>query len=90
MDVNIIEDEKNRFVFEFLSHDHTVLLLVKDHLKDNEDVKLLTFSVGHPETGKPFFVLETKKNNAKKLFLNSLSEIEKSLQKIQKDFEKKL
>ncbi len=90
MDVNIVEESKNRFVFELLSHDHTVLLLVKEALQENDDVKLLTFSVGHPETGKPLFILETKKNDAKKLFLQSLNDIEKNLQKLQKDFEKKL
>ncbi len=90
MDVNIVEESKNRFVFELLSHDHTVLLLVKEALQDNDDVKLLTFSVGHPETGKPLFILETKKNDAKKLFLQSLNEVEKNLQKLQKEFEKKL
>ncbi len=90
MDVNIVEESKNRFVFELLSHDHTVLLLVKEALQNNDDVKLLTFSVGHPETGKPLFILETKKNDAKKLFLQSLNDIEKNLQKLQKEFEKKL
>ncbi len=90
MDVNVVEESKNRFVFEILSHDHTVLLLLKEQLQDNDDVSLLTFSVGHPETGKPLFILETKKEDAKKLFLESLNEIEKNLQKLQRDFEKKI
>jgi len=59
MEINILEDKKNRFVFEVEGMDHTFLNILKNELWNDNNVKVATYSIKHPETSRPKFILET-------------------------------
>lgn len=81
MEMNAIEDTKNKLVFEMEGAGHTVCNLLKNELKDDKNVKTAAYNIDHPLTGKPKILVETKGT------VNPRTSVKKALKKIDKDFD---
>lgn len=86
MELNIIEDKKGRFVFEIDGMGHTFLNMLKNELWNDSHVKVATYSIKHPQTSKPKFVLETDGDESSKTALSSaIGRLKKLSEKFKKE-----
>ena len=59
MQLNILEDKKNRLVFEIEGMGHTYLNMLKTEMWNDDHIKVATYSIKHPQVSKPKFIVET-------------------------------
>ena len=71
MEFNVLEDKKNRFVFEIEGMGYTYLNMLKSELWNDGHVKVATYAVKHPQVSKPKFILETDGDESPKTALTS-------------------
>ena len=59
MKINVLENTSKKLIFELEGLDHTFCNALKDELRNNPGVSIVTYSISHPLTGKPKFFIET-------------------------------
>ncbi len=89
MELKVLEEKKNRLVFELTGETHTVCRALQKELWQDEHVKAAGYDVEHPLINKPHFVLETDGADPKKTVVSALKRVEKDIQKF-KELAKKL
>lgn len=90
MQLNVLESEAKRAVVELTGTDHTVLLLVRDQLEQDPDVKLVTFAVDHPLVGTPKLIVETTRKKPQTAILDAIAALREQLADVEKQLDKKL
>ncbi len=85
MNIKIVEDKKNRLVFEMPGLNQTVPNLLRSELWNNEETKNTGYHVTHPIAGHPIFVLETKSKEARKVLDEAIKGIVKQLESARED-----
>jgi len=76
MEINFIEKTKHRILFEIKGVDHTFCNMLKEELWNNSDVKSCSYRTKHPLISVPTFIIETSKNDAIKVVLDTIKRIE--------------
>ncbi len=87
MEINIIEEDKKRMVFEIKGETHTLANLLEKELWKDENVKAAGYNVAHPLIGIPRMVVET---NTKTTPREAVEDAIKRLKKQNADFQKAL
>ena len=87
MEIKIIEEKKNKIVFE-LDETHTFCNLLKKELQNDNNVKIATYSIDHPLIGKPRFIVETSGTDIKKTLIDAAKRIGKVSDKFAEEFKK--
>lgn len=59
MEIDIVEDEENKFVFKLVGSGHTFCNALKDELTNDDDVDIATYTIKHPLVAEPKFFVET-------------------------------
>ncbi len=59
MEIKVLEDGKNRLVFELHGEDTTICNAVKAELNKDKHVKAASFKIEHPLIGVPKMLVET-------------------------------
>lgn len=59
MEIKVLEETKNRMVFEIPGESHTLCNALKNELWKDAHVKLATYSIKHPLIGIPKMIVET-------------------------------
>jgi len=90
MEIKIIEDEKNKFVFEVKDVSHGFCNMLKEQLLQDDHVKIATYKVEHPLVNIPRFLVETDGADPKKCVADAVKKLKSFVEKIQKDFAKEL
>jgi DNA-directed RNA polymerase subunit L len=86
MKFNVIEETKNRLVFELEDESHTFCNILKTELNKVKGVEAAAYDIDHPLTGKPKFLIETKGIEPRKAIKEAL----KNITAIAKDFKKEV
>ena len=86
MEFNVLEESKNKIVFELRGETHTFSNLLKEELKKVKGVTLATYRIDHPLVGIPQFLIETKGTEPRKAIKEAL----KNVKALAKDFQKKV
>jgi DNA-directed RNA polymerase subunit L len=81
MEVKILEEKKNRLVFNIEGDGSTIANMLKKELWNDEHTKTAGFSVEHPLINVPTFVLETDGADPKKTVSAAVKRISKDLEK---------
>ncbi len=81
MELNVLENKKNRIVVEIHGVDHTFCNALKQELWNDKNVTVSTYNISHPLVGVPKFIVESK-SEAKTSLLDAV----KRIQKKNKDF----
>jgi len=89
MEINVIEDKKNKIVFELDCATHTFCNMLKAELQNDDNVKIATYSIAHPLVGKPRFIVESS-GEAKKALTDAAKRIGKLSEKFISDFKKEV
>jgi len=82
MEVNIVEEKKNRLVFEITGEGHTMSNALRKELLNDEHVKVAAYTIDHPLIEVPRFVLETDGADPKKTLSAAAKRVQKDLEKI--------
>ncbi len=82
MEVNIVEEKKNRLVFEIAGEGHTLSNALRKELWNDEHVKVAAYTIDHPLIEVPRFVLETDGADPKKTLVAAAKRVQKDLEKI--------
>ena len=83
MELNIIEDKKERFVFELKGETHTFCNILRKELWNDKHVKVASYNIEHPLIGIPKIIIET---DGKESPRKALSEAVKRIKKVNDAF----
>lgn len=75
MQINIIEQKKNRMVFEIEGLDHTVSNLLVDELWLDKEIESAAYNIEHPLVGIPKFIVETAKKDPKAVVSDAIARL---------------
>ncbi len=81
MDVKILEEKKNRLVFNIEGDGATIANMLKKELWNDEHVKTSGFNVEHPLINVPTFIVETDGADPKKTVSAAIKRIAKTVEK---------
>ena len=81
MEINIVEEKKNKLIFEITGEGHTLSNILRKELWNDEHVKTAAYTIDHPLIEKPRFVLETDGADPKKTLIAAAKRVQKELEK---------
>lgn len=84
MELKIVEEKKNRFVFKIVGEGHTLCNALKQELLQDDKVKLATYAVEHPLINEAQFILETDGTEPRKTVSSAIKRLDKTLEKLGK------
>lgn len=86
MEIKVLEDKKNRFVFEVDGMGHTYLNLLKTELWNDSHVKVATYAIKHPQASKPKLILETDGDESPRAAISgAVGRLKKISEKLKKE-----
>ncbi|MCF7872180.1 DNA-directed RNA polymerase subunit L [Candidatus Woesearchaeota archaeon] len=83
MEIKVVEDKANRFVFEIEGLGHTFCNALKDELRNDSSVTVAAYNITHPLSGVTKFFVETEKSSKPRDVLDNAL---KALKKHNNDF----
>lgn len=86
MEFTVLEESKNRLVFQLKGENHTFCNILKEELCHLKNVKAATYKIDHPLIGVPTFLVETEGIEPRKAIKDAL----KNLRKKAEDFKKEV
>jgi len=91
MEIKVVEDKKNRIVFEVEGEDHTFCNMIKKELWNDNHVKISTYNIDHPMIGKPKMIVETDGDEEpRKALTEAAKRVGKDLEKFRSEFSKEI
>ncbi len=88
MELKILEQGKNRLVFEIHGESHTLCNALKEELRKNKNVAVASYFVAHPDIDVPTFTVETRGTEPKKALLDAVKGLRKQNEIFLKAFKK--
>jgi len=85
MELKVIEESKNKLVFELSGETHTFCNALKQELKLVKGVEIATYKIDHPLVGVPKFLIETKGIEPRAALKEALKTLKKSVKEFQKE-----
>ena len=85
MELNILEEKKNKLVFEIKGEGHTLSNALRKELWNDEHVKIAAYAIEHPLIEIPKFVVETDGADPKKTLMAAAKRIQKDLEKLKSE-----
>jgi len=89
MEIKVLEEKKNRLLFEIKGEGHTLCRALQKELWNDSHVKAAGYNIDHPLVGVPKFVLETDGEDPKKTINSAIKRLQKHANNF-KDAAKKL
>ncbi len=87
MDINVLEQKKNRIKFELGGEDHSFCNVLKQELLNDSHVKIATYGIEHPLVSKPQMIVETDgSEDAIKALNEAAKRLGKKAEKFKSDF----
>ncbi len=90
MEINVLEDKKNKLIFEIKGIQQGILNSLKNELYNDKHVKVATYSVNHPLIGKPKMILETDGAAPREILAKAASRLKKINDKFKSGFVKEV
>ena len=82
MELNIIEDKKDKLIFEIKGESHTLANAIRKELWNDEHVKSAAYAIEHPLIEIPRFIVETDGADPKKTLVAAAKRVQKDLEKV--------
>ena len=89
MEIKIIEDKKDRLLFE-LDETHTLCNVLKAELWNDSHVKSAGYSIKHPLISKPEIIVETDGADPRKTAIAAAQRLKKTCEKFEEGFNKEV
>jgi len=78
MEVNILEDTKEKLRAEIKDEDHTLLNALRREIWNDSKVKLAGYNIAHPLTADPVLTVETSSGSPKKALKDAVKRLQKN------------
>lgn len=89
MEINVIEEKKNKMVFEIKGEDHTICNALTKELWKVNGVKVAAYTIDHPLMGVPRIIVETDSSvEPKKAVRVAASNLQKKNEELLEKFKK--
>jgi DNA-directed RNA polymerase subunit L len=88
MEIKILEESKNKLVFEIVGEGHALCNALKAELWKNKKVKVAGYNIAHPLIGVPKLVIETDSGNPKEILIDAVKNVKKDTEAFLKSFSK--
>jgi DNA-directed RNA polymerase subunit L len=88
MEINILEEKKNKLVFEIKGENHTMSNLLTKELWKDSKVKVTGYNIAHPLVGVPKITVETDGEDPREVVLKAIRNIKKDCESFSKAFDK--
>jgi len=85
MEVIIIEEKKNKIVFELKGEGHTLNNALRKELWNDEHVKIAAYAIEHPLIEIPKFILETDGAEPRKVLAAAAKRLQKDVDKVKSE-----
>jgi len=85
MNFKIIEESKEKLIFELEGETHTFCNALKRELQGTKGVTVVAYKIDHPLVGVPRFQLETKGVDPKKAIKDALKSLKKKVANFEKE-----
>jgi len=59
MEIEVVEQSKNKLKFKIEGEDHTFCNILRKELWEDQHVKVAGYNIEHPLVGHPLFIIET-------------------------------
>ncbi len=82
MEINILEEKKDKIIFEIKGEGHTLSNAIRKELWNDEHVKAAAYAIEHPLIEVPKFILETDGADPKKTLIAAAKRVQKDLEKV--------
>lgn len=87
MELEILEETKNKLHFKVKGEDHTLLNLLKEELWHDKNVKVSAYKMDHPLVGIPEMTVEvTQGNEPRKAIAEAIKRLNKKLDAFKNGF----
>lgn len=91
MELHVVENTKNKLIFDVKGADHTICNPIKQELYEDDNVKISTYRVEHPLVSDPQMIVETSGSaSPKSVISKAISRLKKTNEKIRKDISKEI
>lgn len=90
MEIKILEDKKNKLIFEIKGEDHTISNMLRKELWTDSHVKAAAYDIEHPLVGVPTFVLQTDGEDPRKVLKAASKRVQKQLAKLKDEIKTKV
>ena len=91
MEIKILDDKKNRLLFEVKGSDHTLCNAIATELWNDKHVKIATYSIRHPHISVPQLVVETDgEESPRNALINTVQRLQKNNEKFKKEIAKEI
>ena len=91
MEINVLEESKNKLVVEIKGEGHALCNALKTELWKNKKVKVAGYNIAHPLIGIPKLIIETEPGgDPKKLLVEAIKNVKKDADAFLKSFSKKV
>ncbi len=90
MEIRVLEESKNKAVFEIRGESHTVCNALKEELRNDKKVTVASYFVSHPDIDEPTFTVETSGTTPKKAILDAVTRMKKQNDKFWTVFNKEV
>lgn len=88
MEINILEETKNRLVVEIKGESHSLCNALREKLWSDKKVKSSGYTVAHPLINIPKITIETESGNPKEVLADAAKAIKKDAETFLKAFTK--
>lgn len=88
MEINVIENNKNRLKFELKGEGHTFCNAVRKELWSDSNVEISGYRIEHSLVSEPVFILETSKGDPKTVLLKAVERLRKRNKDLKELFKK--
>lgn len=91
MEVKILEDKKNKTIFELKNTSYTLGSVIKKELWSDDHVKSAGFYIKHPLVSTPQMLIETDgKKTAKQALIDACQRLKKDIERFNDEFSKEV
>ncbi len=90
MKIDVLEDKKNKLVFEVEGMGHTFINILKNELWNDSHVKVATYAVKHPLVNVPKMIVETDGASPRKIIADAAKRLKKTCEIFESEFSKEV
>ncbi|MBW2997594.1 DNA-directed RNA polymerase subunit L [Candidatus Woesearchaeota archaeon] len=88
MEINVLEESKNKLIVEIKGEGHALCNALKAELWKNKKVKVSGYNIAHPLVGIPKLVIETESGDPRKILTDAIKNVKKDADAFLKSFSK--
>jgi len=88
MEINILEQEGNILKIEIKGEGHTLCNALRKELWNDKETAVAGYNIDHPLVGQPILILETQKENPKKVLLRAIEGLKKKNKELLEEIDK--